>query len=292
MINEQPKKKSAVLPISQLRTFEGHPYKVLDNEEMDSLVQSVKEQGILSPLIVRPLENDEYEVISGHRRLHAAEKAGLTDVPALIYPLDRTQAILAVVDSNLHREHILPSEKAFAYKLKMDVLSKQGKRTLSQVATKTDTAAEIGKETSESRDQVFRYIRLTYLIPELLEMVDEGKIALTPAVELSYLSEKEQRDLLDAMRSEDCTPSLSQAQQLKKASQKGELSADYIFAMLSEPKPNQQEKITFKVNELRGFFPKNYTTEDIQKAIIGLILKQYQEREKQRSRKRSDRGER
>ncbi len=292
MINEQLKKKSALLPVSQLHTFEGHPYKVLDNEEMDSLVESIKEQGILSPLIVRPLENGEYEVISGHRRLHAAEKAGLTEVPALIYPLDRIQAILAVVDSNLHREHILPSEKAFAYKLKMEALKQQGKHTLSQVATKTDTAAEIGKETGESRDQIFRYIRLTCLIPELLEMVDKGKIAFSPAVELSYLSEKEQRELLDTMQCEDCTPSLSQAQQLKKASQKAGLSADYIFAMLSEPKPNQREKITFKVDELRSFFPKNYTTEDIQKAIIGLILKQYQEQETQRSRKRSDRGER
>lgn len=292
MINEQLKKKSALLPVSQLHTFEGHPYKVLDNEEMDSLVESIKEQGILSPLIVRPLENGEYEVISGHRRLHAAEKAGLTEVPALIYPLDRIQAILAVVDSSLHREHILPSEKAFAYKLKMEALKQQGKHTLSQVATKTDTAAEIGKETGESRDQIFRYIRLTCLIPELLEMVDKGKIAFSPAVELSYLSEKEQRELLDTMQCEDCTHSLSQAQQLKKASQKAGLSADYIFAMLSEPKPNQREKITFKVDELRSFFPKNYTTEDIQKAIIGLILKQYQEQETQRSRKRSDRGER
>lgn len=292
MVNEQPKKKSALLPISQLRTFEGHPYKVLDNEEMDSLTESIKEQGILSPLVVRPLENGEYEVISGHRRLHAAEKAGLTEVPALIYHLDRNEAILAVVDSNLHREHILPSEKAFAYKLKMEALSKQGKHTLSQVATKTDTAAEIGKETGESRDQIFRYIRLTYLISELLEMVDEGRIAFSPAVELSYLSEKEQCVLLDTMQCEDCTPSLSQAQRLKKASQEGELSADYIFAMLSEPKPNQREKISFKVDELRSFFPPNYTSADMQKAIIGLILKQYQEQEKQRSRKRSDRGER
>ena len=292
MINEQPKKKSVLLPVCQLHAFDGHSYKVLDNEEMAVLTESIKEQGILSPLIVRPLESGEYEVISGHRRLHAAEKVGLTEVPALIYPLDRNEAILAVVDSNLHREHILPSEKAFAYKLKMEALKQQGKRTLSQVATKTDTAAEIGKEAGESRDQVFRYIRLTYLIPELLEMVDEEKIALTPTVELSYLSEKEQRDLLDTMQCEDCTPSLSQAQQLKKASQKGELSTDYIFAMLSEPKPNQREKITFKVDELRSFFPKHYTTEDIQKAIIGLILKQYQEQKRQRSRRRTDRGER
>lgn len=294
MTNEQPKKKSALLSVGQLHAFKDHPYKVQDNEEMDALVESIKEQGILSPLIVRPDETGEYEVISGHRRLRAAEKAGLTEVPALIYPLSREEAAIAVVDSNLHREHILPSEKAFAYKLKMEALSKQGKRTdltLSQVATKTDTAAEIGKETGESRDQIFRHIRLTYLIPKLLEMVDEGRIAFSPAVELSYLSEKEQRDLLDTMQCEDCTPSLSQAQKLKKTSQKGELSADYIFAMLSEPKANQREKITFKVDELRSFFPKDYTSADIQKAIIGLILKQYQAQEKQRSRKRSDRGE-
>lgn len=292
MTNEQPKKRSALLPIVQLHAFEGHPYKVLDNEEMDSLVESIKAQGILSPLVVRPLENEEYEVVSGHRRLYAAEKAGLTEVPTLIYPLDRNQAILAVVDSNLHREHILPSEKAFAYKLKMEALSQQGKRPLSQVATKTDTAAEIGKEGGESRDQVFRYIRLTNLIPELLEMVDEGKIALTPAVELSYLSEQEQRNLLDTMQSEECTPSLSQAQKLKKASQLGELSADYIFAMLSEPKANQREKITFKVEELRYFFPKEFSSSDIQKAILELIVRQYQEQEKRRTRKRMDRGER
>lgn len=294
MINEQPKKKSALLPINQLHTFENHPYKVLDNDEMDSLVESIKEQGILSPLIVRPLENGEYEIVSGHRRLHAAEKAGVTEVPALIYPLDRNETILAVVDSNLHREHILPSEKAFAYKLKMEALSQQGRHTLSQVATKTDTAAEIGKETGESRDQIFRYIRLTHLIPELLEMVDEGKIALTPAVELSYLSEQEQKDLLDTMRSEDCTPSLSQAQKLKKASQNGELSADYIFAMLSEPKANQHEKITFKVDELRSFFPKNYTSKDIYNAILQMILEQMKSREQQerKARKRTSREDR
>lgn len=294
MINEQPKKKSALLPIAQLHAFEGHPYKVLDNEEMDSLVESVKEQGILSPLIVRPLENGEYEVISGHRRLHAAEKAGLTEVPALIYPLDRSQAAVAVVDSNLHREHILPSEKAFAYKLKMEALKQQGKHTLSQVATKTDTAAEIGKETGESRDQVFRYIRLTYLIPELLELVDEGKIAFSPAVELSYLDPAQQKILLDNMAQNDCTPSLSQAQQLKKASQKCELSADYIFAMLSEPKPNQQEKITFKVDELRSFFPKDYTSKDIYNAILRMILEQMKSREQQerKPRKRASREER
>ena len=276
MTNEQPKKKSAFLPITQLHTFEGHPFKVLDNKEMDSLVESIKEQGILSPLIVRPLENGEYEVISGHRRLHAAEKARFTEVPALIYPLDRNQAILAMVDSNLHREHILPSEKAFAYKLKMEALNHQ--RRSCQVGTKMRSDEEMAQDADDSARQIQRYIRLTHLIPELLDMVDKGKIALTPAVELSYLSDQEQKDLLDTMGSEDCTPSLSQAQKLKKASQNGELSADYIFAMLSEPKANQREKIIFKVDELRYFFPKEFSSSDIQKAILELIVRQYRSR--------------
>ena len=186
LVNEilsPPKKKAANIPIEKLQTFNGHPFKVLDNEEMEILTESIRQQGILSPLIVRPIENkqDEYEVISGHRRLYASVKAGLTEVPALIYPLDRNTAIIAVVDSNIHRERILPSEKAFAYKMKMEAMKEQGKRTdltLSQVATKSDTATAIGKAQGESRDQVFRYIRLTNLIPEILQKVDEGAIAL------------------------------------------------------------------------------------------------------------------
>lgn len=216
----------------------------------------------MSPLIVRPLENkaDEYEIISGHRRFRAAQKAGLLEVPALIYALDRDSAAIAVVDSNLHREHILPSEKAFAYKLKMDAMSRQGQRsdlTLSQVATKSDTAAEIGSQTNESRDQVFRYIRLTNLILQLLQMVDECIIAFTPAVELSYLAEQEQRDLLDTMESEDCTPSLSQAQRLKKLSQDGCLNMDMIFVILTEEKANQKEKLKIPMERVRNFFPKD-----------------------------------
>ena len=184
-----PKKKAANIQVDKLRTFEGHPFKVLDDEDMGNLIESIRQQGIISPLIVRAIEStDEYEVISGHRRLHAAVKAGLSEVPALIYPLDRSEAMIAVVDSNLHRERLLPSEKAFAYKMKMDAMKAQGKRTdltLSQAATKSDTAAEIGKSQNESRDQVFRYIRLTYLIPKLLDKVDEGIIALSPAVPIS-----------------------------------------------------------------------------------------------------------
>lgn len=259
---------------------------------MEALAESIKTQGIISPLIVRPIENtDEYEVVSGHRRLHAAIKAGLSEVPALIYPLDRNEAMIAVVDSNLHRERILPSEKAFAYKMKMEAMKAQGKRTgltLSQVATKSDTAAEIGQTQNESRDQVFRYIRLTNLIPELLNKVDEGIIALSPAVELSYLSEKQQKILLDAMSLNDCTPSHAQSIRMKKAAQQGTLSSDSIYEIMLEEKANQTERISFKVQDLRGFFPKNYT----QKQMTDTILKLLYENQRKMERRRNSRDER
>ena len=294
MINtiNPPKKKAANIGVDKLRTFEGHPFQVLDYEDMNSLTESIKAQGIISPLIVRPIENtDEYEVVSGHRRLHAAVKAGLTEVPALIYPLDRNEAMIAVVDSNLHRERILPSEKAFAYKMKMDAMKAQGKRTdltLSQAATKSDTAAEIGKARNESRDQVFRYIRLTHLIPELLQKVDEGVIALSPAVELSYLSEEQQNTLLDAMSLNDCTPSHAQSIRMKKAAQQGTLSSDSIYEIMSEEKANQTERISFKVQDLRGFFPKNYT----QKQMTDTILKLLYDYNRKLERSRRSRDER
>lgn len=287
-----PKKRAANIRTDMLRTFEGHPFQVLDDEDMNSLTESIKAQGIISPLIVRPIENtDEYEVVSGHRRLHAAVKAGLTEVPALIYPLDRNEAMIAVVDSNLHRERILPSEKAFAYKMKMEAMKAQGKRTgltLSQVATKSDTAAEIGQTQNESRDQVFRYIRLTNLIPELLNKVDEGIIALSPAVELSYLSEKQQKILLDAMSLNDCTPSHAQSIRMKKAAQQGTLSSDSIYEIMLEEKANQTERISFKVQDLRGFFPKNYT----QKQMTDTILKLLYENQRKMERRRNSRDER
>ena len=213
--------RAEYLPISKLHPFEGHPFKVTDNEEMDQLVWSVLTQGLLTPLVVRPLENGEYEVISGHRRLHACKKAGIETVSALIYEIDRDAAAIALVDSNLHREKILPSEKAFAYKLKMDALNRQG--TSRQVGEKL-SVTQISEASNDSERQVHRYIRLTNLIPSILQMVDEGKIALTPAVELSYLTETEQAYLLETMESEDCTPSLSQAQQLKALSQQGDLT--------------------------------------------------------------------
>lgn len=287
-----PRKKAANIKVDKLRTFEGHPFKVIDNEDMEALAESIKTQGIISPLIVRPIENtDEYEVVSGHRRLHAAIKAGLSEVPALIYPLDRNEAMIAVVDSNLHRERILPSEKAFAYKMKMEAMKAQGKRTdltLSQVATKSDTAAEIGQTQNESRDQVFRYIRLTNLIPELLNKVDEGIIALSSAVELSYLSEKQQKILLDAMSLNDCTPSHAQSIRMKKAAQQGTLSSDSIYEIMLEEKANQTERISFKVQDLRGFFPKNYT----QKQMTDTILKLLYENQRKMERRRNSRDER
>lgn len=287
-----PKKRAANIRTDKLRTFEGHPFQVLDDEDMNSLTESIKAQGIISPLIVRPIENtDEYEVVSGHRRLHAAVKAGLTEVPALIYPLDRNEAIIAVVDSNLHRERILPSEKAFAYKMKMEAMKAQGKRTdltLSQAATKSDTAAEIGKARNESRDQVFRYIRLTYLVPELLQKVDEGVIALSPAVELSYLSEEQQNILLDAIILNDCTPSHAQSIRMKKAAQQGTLSSDSIYEIMAEEKANQAERISFKVQDLKAFFPKNYT----QKQMTDTILKLLYEHQRRLERKRNSRDER
>ena len=272
--------QAAQLPVNKLHPFEGHPFKVTDDTEMEQLTWSILTQGLLTPISVRSIENNEYEVISGHRRLHACKKAGIKTVPALIYALDRDAAAIALVDSNLHREKILPSEKAYAYKLKMDAMSHQG--TSSQLGTKLRTDEMIAQQSGESRNQVQRYIRLTYLIPEILSMVDSGKIALTPAVELSYLTWQEQRDLLETMESEDCTPSLSQAIQLKKLSQAGELNMDKIFDILREPKANQQDKISFRVDDLRKFFPKSYTAARIQETILKL-LSDYQKK-RQRSR--------
>ena len=256
------------LPIQKLCPFENHPFQVKDDDEMNQLVWSVQTQGILTPLVVRPLENGEYEVISGHRRLRACQKAGIEMVPALIYALDRDAAAVALVDSNLHREKILPSEKAFAYKLKMDALSHQG---ASRQLGEKWSVSQLSEAGTDSERQIHRYIRLTELIPQILSMVDAGRIALTPAVELSYLTGQEQQDLLETMESEDCTPSLSQAVQMKKLSQSGELNMDRIFEILREPKANQQEKISFWVDDLRKFFPKSYSAARIQERILKLL---------------------
>lgn len=266
------------IAIEKIFPFEGHPFKVQDNEEMNALIESIQEQGILSPLIVRPKENteDEYEIVSGHRRFSAAVKAGMKEVPALIVPLDRDAAGIAVVDSNLHREHILPSEKAFAYKLKKEALSRQGKRTdltSGQIVPKSDdkrTTAQIGMDMGDSYKTVQRYIRLTNLIPSILDMVDEGRIAFTPAVELSYLQPEEQTMLLSEMEYSDCTPNLSQAQRLKALSMKGLFTKEKLSAIMSEEKANQKERVKIPAERIRKYFPKDYTTAQIEETIVKL----------------------
>ena len=277
------------ISINKLHEFRDHPYQVLDNEEMNSLIESVQQQGIMTPLIVRPLENtaDEYEIISGHRRFRAAQKAELTEVPAFIRPISRDEAAIMVVDSNLHREHILPSEKAYAYKLKLEAMSRQGYRsdlTSNQVGRRLETADIIAEQSDESKTQIRRYIRLTKLIPDILKIVDEQRIAFSVGVELSYLTENEQQDLLEAIELEDKTPSLSQAIQMKKLSQAGKLDSDTISKIISEEKPNQREKISFQIEKLTKFFPKSYTPRDIERKIIKLIEDDYRRRQRNRNR--------
>ena len=272
------RKAPVMIPVEKLRPFDGHPYKVIDNEEMNNLIDSIQEQGILSPLIVRPIENttDKYEVVSGHRRFRAAEKAGMEEIPAFIYAFDRDAAAIAVVDSNLHREHILPSEKAFSYKMKMDAMSHQGKRsdiTSGQLVPKSDdrrTAAEIGAVNNESYKTVQRYIRLTYLIPELLEYMDDGKMALSVGVELSYLGTDFQYAVLDAMAQEDCTPSYAQAIRMRKLFRDDALTDDEIYGIMCEEKANQKENVKIPTDRIRKYFPKEYTTAQIEETIVKL----------------------
>lgn len=249
------------ISINKLHEFRDHPYQVLDNDEMNNLIESVQQQGIMTPLIVRPLEGttDEYEIISGHRRFRAAQKAGLTEVPAFIRPVSRDEAAIMLVDSNLHREHLLPSEKAFAYKLKYDALKRQGKRTdltSSQVGTKLRTDKIIAIEAGESRNQIQRYIRLTNLIPELLELMDEGKIAFSVGVELSYLSVNMQFYLLDIIERDDCTPSHSQAFHMHKEMHNGTLTMQYVDKLMATEKPNQRETLKIPMDKVRKYAPR------------------------------------
>ena len=274
------------ISINKLHEFRDHPYQVLDNDEMNSLIESVQQQGIMTPLIVRTLEGttDEYEIISGHRRFRAAQKAGLAEVPAFIRPVSRDEAAIMVVDSNLHREHLLPSEKAFAYKLKADALKHQGQRndlTSEQLAPKLSTEL-IAEQEGISKDTVKRYIRLTKLIPDILKMVDEQRIAFSVGVELSYLTENEQQDLFEAVELEDKTPSLSQAIQMKKLSQAGKLDSETISKIISEEKPNQREKISFKLDELSKYFPKKFSPQDIYKRLLKLAQDDYRRRQRNR----------
>lgn len=274
------------ISINKLHEFRDHPYQVLDNEEMNSLIESVQQQGIMMPLIVRPLEGttDEYEIISGHRRFRAAQKAGLAELPAFIRPVSRDEAAIMVVNSNLHREHLLPSEKAFAYKLKAEALKHQGQRTdltSEQLAPKLSTEL-IAEQEGTSKDTVKRYIRLTKLIPDILKMVDEQRIAFSVGVELSYLTEYEQQDLFEAIELEDKTSSLSQAIQMKKLSQSGKLDSDTISKIISEEKPNQREKISFQYDVLSKYFPKNFTPQDIYKRLLKLAQDDYRRRQRNR----------
>lgn len=275
------------IPIEQLYPFPDNPYKVTDNEELQAITDSIKMYGVISPLVVRPRSEGGYEIISGHRRKAACEKAGIATVPAFVRELDRNAAIIALVDSNLHREHVLPSEKALAYKLKLEAIKAQGQRndlfepsTCDQVGQKS--RERIAAEVGTSATQIQRYIRLTELIPPILEMVDNGKMAFSPAVELSYLSEKEQTDLLETMNSEDRTPSLSQAQRMKKMSAVGKLDMDAIFSIMTEEKANQKEQIKLKKEDIKRFFPKNYTTLQMEQTIIKLLGEWQRKRERSR----------
>lgn len=269
-------KKPVAIPVEKLRPFAGHPFKVKDDAEMNTLIESIQTQGILLPLIVRPIEDtDEYEVISGHRRLHAAQKAGISEVPALIYALDRDAAAIAVVDSNLHREHILPSEKAFAYKLKMEALSHQG--TSRQLGEKW-SVSQISESSNESERQIHRYIRLTNLIPELLEFMDEGKMALPVGVELSFLDEQSQRNVLEQCEINDCTPSYAQAWRMHRAEREETLTTAFIQSIMSEEKANQKARLKIPMERIRKFFPQSYTAAQIEDAVVKLCERDYRRR--------------
>lgn len=270
-------KKPVAIPVEKLRPFDGHPFKVKDDEEMNTLIESIQTQGVFSPLIVRPIENtDEYEVISGHRRLHAAQKTGITEVPALIYALDRDSAAIAVVDSNLHREHILPSEKAFAYKLKYEALKHQG--TSCQVGTKSRTDEQIAENATDSARQIQRYIRLTYLISEFLEKMDRNEIALSVGVELSFLGESSQREVLEQCAINDCTPSYSQAWRMHKADREGLLTKAAIQTIISEEKANQKARLKIPMERIRKYFPQSYTAAQIEDAVVKLCERDYRRR--------------
>ena len=275
------------IPISELHPFKDHPFKVLDDEAMQKTVESVAQFGVLAPLVVRPREEGGYEIISGHRRQHAAELAGLKTLPVIVRNMDDDQAVIHMVDSNLQRESILPSERAFAYKMKLEAIKNQGARsdlTSRQVVGKLEAADLVGKSSDESGRQVQRFIRLTNLIPELLELVDQKKISFNPAVELSYLTTSEQRDFFEAMQDTQNAPSLSQAQRIKKLSQEGKCSYDAIYDIMGEEKKAEMDRVTIKNDVLRKYFPKSYTPRQMEETILKL-LEQWQKK-RQRSQER------
>ena len=278
------KKKESIQEIrtDEIWPFKDHPFKVIDDEAMLRTVESISQYGILSPLILRPMEGGGYEVISGHRRLHAAEQAGIETVPAIVRELNDDEATILMVDSNLQREHLLPSERAWAYRMKLEAMKHQGARTdltSCQLGTKLRSDQQMAEGMDKSARTIQRYIRLTYLIPELLQMVDEKKISFNPAVELSYLSEQQQKDFIEAMEYSQNTPSLSQAQRLKKLAADGKCSLDAICAVMMEEKKEMLNKVTFKGDELRKYFPKSYTPQQMSNQIIKL-LEQWQKKRK------------
>ena len=289
---EQQREQVQQIPIGELFPFKDHPFKVLDDESMQRTVESVEQYGVLSPLIARPRPEGGYEIISGHRRKHAAELANLDTVPVIVRNMEDDAATILMVDSNLQREHILPSERAFAYKMKLDAIKNQGARsdlTSSQVGTKLRADEKVAKDSGESRNQVQRFVRLTNLVPELLDMVDEKKISFNPAVELSYLDEKQQQDFLEAMDASQNAPSLSQAIRIKKLAQQGEFDYDAVYNIMNEEKKSELDTVTIKNETLRKYFPRNYTPRQMESIIIKL-LDQWQLKKQQASRKkRADR---
>ena len=285
---EQQREQVQQIPIGELFPFKNHPFKVLDDESMQRTVESVEQYGVLSPLIARPRPEGGYEIISGHRRQHAAQLAGLENLPVIVRQMDDDAAVILMVDSNLQRENILPSERAFAYKMKLDAMrrtsGRPSKENPRQVVGDFETADVIGKESGESGRQVQRFIRLTNLVPELLDMVDEKKIAFNPAVELSYLDEAQQRDFLEAMNDTQNAPSLSQAQRLKKLAQEGHFSYDVAFAVMGEEKKDELDKVVIKNDTLRKYFPRSYTPKQMEDTIIKLLDQWQRKQQRQNER--------
>ena len=284
---EQQREQVQQIPIGELFPFKNHPFKVLDDESMQRTVESVEQYGVLSPLIARPRPEGGYEIISGHRRQHAAQLAGLDALPVIVRKMDDDAAVLLMVDSNLQRENILPSERAFAYKMKLEALKNQGARsdlTSTQVVSKLRSNEQLGAENNQSRETVRRFIRLTNLVPELLDMVDEKKIAFNPAVELSYLDESQQRDFLEAMNDTQNAPSLSQAQRLKKLAQEGHFSYDVAFAVMGEEKKDELDKVVIKNDTLRKYFPRSFTPKQMEDTIIKLLDQWQRKQQRQNER--------
>ena len=273
-VQNPPAEKVITLSASLLESFQGHPFRVASGEEMEQLKESIREYGVLSPLLVRPRGDGRYEIVSGHRRKAACEALGITELPVLVRDMTDDEAVILMVDSNIQREHILPSEKAFAYKMKMEAIKHQGKRgvpTSSQVGMKLKTMDIVGQESGDSRNQVHRYIRLTHLIPSILQMVDEYQIAFNPAVEISYLTEEHQRMLKEEMDACQATPSLTQSRTLKQMSQSGTLTREYLHHLLTEEKPNQRQKFFLNQEDVQRYFPKHYTPQQMQQVILHLL---------------------